>query len=365
VDVDQERNVYTQELRLASVGDGDVSWLLGAFAQFRHDPEQTLFHVIPIDLAIPTSNRAKYRQYSLFGNASYSVGRWILEGGARVEYDENSLRDVGAGVEITQDGTEVLPRVSATYRFSDDIRGYASVTRGFTPGAVVNERRVVAYDAEKTLNYELGLKGAGWNDRLRYETAVFYIDYSDRLFQINQVVPFVGLVATTTNIGSSRNYGFELSTTARLTRDLTFSVALGMTEAEWEDAVILEPNTGNPNFDLNGMTAPFTPEYQATVTLDWARPLSASALIGLRVDAAFIGDQWWDLGNFTRQRAYELVNIGARVELGKWDLSANLTNATDSGFHTAYYTGPEVGAPFDIAGLGQPRTWIVKLTGRF
>lgn len=365
VDVNQEKNVYSQELRLSSVGSGNFSWLLGAFGQYRREPEQTLFHIVPAGLAFPTSNRAHYEQYSVFANANYSVGRWILEAGARVEYDDNSLRDVGADVEVAQDGTEVLPRASVTYLFTDDLRGYASITRGFTPGSVVNERRVVAYDPEKTLNYELGLKGAAWNDRLRYELAAFYIDYTDRLFQINQVVPFVGFVATTTNIGSSRNYGFELSTTARLTRDLTLSVGLGMTEAEWEDAVILEPNTGDPNFDLHGMTAPFTPKYQASVSLDWSRELWADFLVGLRVDSAYIGEQWWDLGNLRRQRAYQLVNVGARVEAGRWEISANLTNATDEGFHTAYYTGSEVGAPFDIAGRGQPRTWVVRLTGRF
>lgn len=365
VEVDQEKNVYSQELRLSSLGSGPFSWLVGAFGQLRREPEQTLFHIVPANLAFPTSNRARYEQYSVFANANYSVGSWILEAGTRVEYDKNSLRDVGGNVELAQDGTEVLPRASATYLFSDDLRGYASITRGFTPGSVVNERRVVAYDPEKTMNYEIGLKGAAWDGRLRYEAAAFYIDYSDRLFQINQVVPFVGLVATTTNIGSSRNYGFEFSSTARLTRELTLSLGLGMTEAEWEDAVILEPNTGDPNFDLNGMTAPFTPEYQASLSLDWARDLSAGLLIGFRVDAAYIGEQWWDLGNFRRQRAYELVNVGARLEGVRWEISANLTNAADEGFHTAYYTGPEVGAPYDIAARGQPRTWIVKLTGRF
>jgi hypothetical protein len=140
---------------------------------------------------------------------------------------------------------------------------------------------------------------------------------------------------------------------------------LGMTEAEWEDAVILEPNTGNPNFNLDGMTAPFTPEYQASLSFDWARELSADLLIGFRIDSALIGEQWWDLGNFRRQRAYELVNVGARLEAGRWEISANLTNASDEAFHTAYYTGPEVGAPFDIASHGQPRTWLIKLTGRF
>lgn len=365
VDVEQEKNVLSQELRLSSVNAENFSWLVGAFAQYRREPEDTLFHVVPAGLAFPTSNRARYYQYALFANGNYTLGRWTLEAGARVEYDENSLRDVGADVEVTQDGTEVLPRASATYQFHDDLRGYASVTRGFTPGSVVNERRVVAYDAEKTMNYELGLKGSMLDDRVRYDIAAFYIDYTDRLFQINEVVPFVGFVATTTNIGSSINYGFEFSATARLTRDLTLMLGLGVTEAEWEDAVILEPNTGDPNFNLDGMAAPFTPEYQATLSVDWARPVSAGLLLGLRVDSAFIGQQWWDLGNFRQQRAYQLVNVGARLETERWEIRAGLTNALDEEFHTAYYTGPEVGAPFDIASRGQPRAWTVKLTGRF
>lgn len=365
VDVSQEKNVLSQEFRVASVGAGPFGWLVGAFAQHRRDPEDTLFHIIPIDLAIPTANRPRSRQYALFANGNYTTGPWTFEAGTRVEYDKNSLRDANANVELTKSGTEVLPRASATYLLHEDLRAYASISRGFTPGGAVNERRVVTYEAEKTMNYELGLKGSVLDDRIRYDVAAFYIDYSDRLFQINEVVPFVGLVATTTNVGASTNYGFEASATARLTQDLTLQLGLGATEAQWENATIFEPNSGNPNFNLDGFTAPFTPEYQATVSLDWARPLAAGPVLGFRIDSAVIGQQYWDLANITQQRAYELVNVGARLELKRWEISAALTNAFDKEFHTAYYTGAEVGAPYDVASLGPTRTWTIKLTGRF
>ena len=85
------------------------------------------------------------------------------------------------------------------------------------------------YKPETTWNYELGLKSTFF-DRLRFNAAVFYIDYRDRLFQTVafQANQFVQL---TENIGASRSYGGEFDVSARLTQDLYFTTSFGVTRA--------------------------------------------------------------------------------------------------------------------------------------
>jgi iron complex outermembrane receptor protein len=365
VEVEQKKRVFSQELRLATEGDRDLKWLVGAFFQQRREPEDSVFNIIPAGVAIPNSQRGRFTQYAAFGNATYEAGRWAFEAGLRVEHDDNRLKLTGAASGIRKTGTEVLPRVSIAYKPNADLNAYASITCGFTPGSVLNERRLVSYDPETTTNYELGVKGSLLDGKLRFDAAAFYVDYANRLFQTNQIVPAIGLVATTNNIGSSRNYGFEASLTAKPVRELTLTAAFGLTKAEWGKAVIFEPNSGNPAFDLNGFTAPYAPEYQASLGADWKRPLSDTLSLGLRGDVAFIGEQYWNLANTRKQRPYQLVNIGARLEAERWELSASLKNLFNERYNVQYFTAAEVGAGSDIALLGRPRLWTLELLVRF
>lgn len=365
VEVEQKKRNFSQELRLATEGSRDLKWLVGLFYQHRREPETSLFNIVPAGLAIPNAQVGRFSQYAAFANATYETGPFVLEAGLRLEHDDNRMELTATGDRIAKKGTEALPRVSIAYKPEQDLNIYASITRGFTPGSVLNERRLISYDPETTTNYEIGIKGSALNGKLRFDAAAFYVDYANRLFQTNQIVPNLGLVATTNNIGSSRNYGFEASLTARPTRALTLNAAFGMTRAKWGKAVIFEPNSGDPAFDLDGFTAPFAPKYQASLSADWQQPVSGTLTFGLRGDLALIGEQYWNLANTRKQRPYELVNIGARLEADNWELSAGVKNLFDTRYNVQYFTAAEVGAGADIALLGRPRSWTLGLMVRF
>jgi outer membrane receptor protein involved in Fe transport len=365
VDVKQEKNVLSEELRATSTGEGPFGWIVGGFFQYRREPELSFFHIVPARLTIPGVERAHSYQYAGFGNATYETGPWTFEAGLRLEHDDNRLEVRGAGAEVRKKSTEVLPRASITYALDDAVNAYASITRGFTPGGVVNERRIVTFDPETTMNYEVGVKGSALDGRLRFDADAFYVVYDDRLFQSNLIVPGQGLVITTNNVGKSVNYGAEVSVDFKVTDELTIAGGLGLLESEWRRSIINEPNSGNPNFNLDGLTPPNSPEYQASLSVDWEREISSGWRIGLRADAAFVGQQWWNLANTRQQRAYELVNLSARLGTDRWELSTQIENVFDQKYNVEYYTGPEVGAPFDIALPAQPRIWTVQLRVRF
>ena len=130
----------------------------------------------------------RHREYALFGNTSYDWSKWTFEAGLRADYNNSSLTDALHGVSNEQHGTEILPKFSASYHFDKDVMGYGTIARGFQPGDLVEEFDAAGnpfagkYRPETTWNYELGFKSTFF-DRLRFNAAVFYIHYQDRLFQ--------------------------------------------------------------------------------------------------------------------------------------------------------------------------------------
>jgi iron complex outermembrane receptor protein len=374
-------DVASQELRLANSGDGALKWLVGLFAQ-ANDPSvftNTIAFNPPSDPAANFDDPTQYltqltdvvqrhREYAVFGNVSYDWAKWTFETGVRADYNNSSLADPLYGITGEQHGTEVLPKFSASYHFDKDVMGYGSISRGFQPGDLVEEfdanGNPVAgkYRPETTWNYELGLKSTFF-DRLRFNAAVFYIDYRDRLFQTValQANQFIQL---TKNIGASRNYGGEFDVSARLTQDLLFSTSFGVTKAIWGNVPYYDLDLGQDT-NLRGRTAPYAPDYQGSVSLDWSHHLTENLTLGARADATFVGHQFWDPTDHFQQPAHQLVNLGVRLEGPQWSIAGHVSNVFNKLYNTEYISAAEVQAPFNVAGIGRPRLWTVTLSYRW
>jgi iron complex outermembrane receptor protein len=370
-------NVGSQELRLASTGNGALRWLVGVFAQasdpsvftvtrlFNGDPSNDASFADPTLYSDQNTDVIQtHREYAVFGNASYDWARWTFEAGLRVDYNQSSLRDAVYGIGDRQHGTEVLPKFSASYHFDKAVMVYGAITRGFQPGDLVEQFDVNAnpfaakYLPETTWNYELGLKSTIF-DRFRFNAALFYIDNRDRLFQtVNlQANQFVQV---TKNIGASHNYGGEFDFSTRLTRDLTVSTGFGVTKAVWGNVPYFDLDQNQPT-NLSGRTAPYTPSYQGSVSLDWSHHVTDSLVLGARTDATFVGHQNWDPTDHFVQPAHQIVNMGIRLEGGQWSVNAHVSNLFNKLYNTEFVSAAEVQAPFNVAGIGRPRLWTIAL----
>ena len=73
-------------------------------------------------------------------------------------------------------------------------------------GEVYDVQRGVAYKPEYSWNYEVGFKSSWFNNRVNFNTSLFYIDLSDQ--QVTQVLPTANTVIR--NAGKSRSMGFEV-----------------------------------------------------------------------------------------------------------------------------------------------------------
>jgi outer membrane receptor protein involved in Fe transport len=136
-----------------------------------------------------------------------------------------------------------------------------------------------------------------------------------------------------------------------------------VTQAKWDKATYINPFLMAVN--LHGIDAPFTPAYQAALALDWQHRLGRNVVLGLRADAVFKGRQYWDPENLNAQRAYNIENLGARVEISNWEISAHVANLFNERYNVDYFYGPALGAPYDLAMLGQPRLWTVRLVWKY
>ena len=400
------KSVWSQELRLSSNSSSSFRWLAGAFIQRINsnalqiqslgmnstpgDPAGVIA-LLPGALApIPASDveyRHVNRDYAIFGNASYDLGNWTLEAGARISRFDNSMTDTTPAClpcyGRVHEPAVLLPTGSISYHFTKDIMVYVMAARGDEEGDLADNpagfgapNQVLPFKTEYAWSYEAGLKSSLFDRRLTLNVAGFYIDYTNRLFEVGKVSTG-GIFTYTANVGSSRNYGLEVEAAARLPANFTLTMGVGVTEAIFGSGVATDGNNNPVN--LLGSTAPDTPAYQGAMAVDWRHALGADLLLNARVDARFVGRSYWDQGGCSalspgcpyqgfrfKQTAYQVVNAGVSLDFGKhWSAGAHLMNVFDVKYNTFYADGSETGAPYNIAGINRPRQWLVNLHARY
>jgi iron complex outermembrane receptor protein len=386
----QDHRVYSQEVRLASTGHSNLDWLVGVFVQqhsieitnsdinYNGDPNNPLVTGTDYD----RDNKLQ-RQYALYADATYHLGKWQYELGVRGEYYtayERAYNNLALQAPVplnpTLDpnrlsGRQFTPRVSVQYKFNPHMNVYGTIARGFEPADEVEQNfKVTPIRPEIATSYEVGFKSQ-FAASAQLSAALFYIDYKDRLFNVMRLDPVLNIVEVETNIGPSRNYGGELDLAVALPHGFKISGGFGVTRAIWGNALYADPQLTAANGgiivyrNLNGLKAPFTPEYSGNLALDWSHGLGNGYKVGARVDGSAVGQSYWDPNDFARQRPYQLLNAGAYLERDEWTLSAHVSNVTATRFNTIYFESADVGAPHSIGRINRPRTFLVSATVRF
>jgi iron complex outermembrane recepter protein len=398
-----DNRVYSEELRLASTGGSDVDWLVGAFFQghksetlaidnnYNQDPNNPMLcqplpnNATDACAGVPPTDSDRQekmqREYALFGDVTLHHGNWQYELGLRGEYYTSSLSAVNTNNVANGDyttpvlpiapgslsGHEFSPRVSVQYKFSPTANVYGAISRGFTPGDLVEENFIIhPFRPEIATQYEVGFKSV--LDGVQLNAAVFYTYYKDRLYLYQRLAngPIQDLTA---NIGPSTNVGAEFDVAVPLPAGFKVSVGGGVLRARWgETNGFVNPGNGNippgtPQ-QLNGLNVPFSPAYTASTTLDWKHDFGGY-LVGARTEASFIGRSYWDPQNSAFQEAYHLVNASAWLEHGRWKLTVAGTNLTDTSYNTVFWPVPDVNPFHNIARVNRPKWFTVNATVRF
>jgi outer membrane receptor protein involved in Fe transport len=315
---------WTQELRLASNGNGPFSWVFGGFysdtdrkyTQRLPTPGYDAFiDVIPAFAGIPGGVSAAVangfpanspynadipydiNQKAVFGEATYDFGQFELTGGGRY-YDFEEERDFVSGGIFSNSDTFLgdkttsngfSPRVIATYEPNRDLKFNVQAAKGFRLGGVNDPLNIPlcsggatgpdaltfgnrpSYDDETLWNYEAGVK---YQRRgFTFNTAAFYTDIRDL-----QVTADAGSCSSRIvfNVPKSHTMGVEAELAASLMPGLDLSLAGSLIEAEFDSDV--RTVGGDVIAGIReGNRLPTVPKFQMAATATYGQRFSSTA----------------------------------------------------------------------------------------
>lgn len=341
----------TQELRLASPSNDRFEWLVGAYyTKEKGDIIQHLEAVTPGTLTpiagLPVlgdlSLNSEYEEMAAFASGTIRFGsRFDLTLGGR--YSENDQEATQNAVGLLAGGNVSYPRATssedvATYsiapkfKLNDRTALYARVASGFRPGGpnVLPPGAPTdvppTYDSDSVTSYEVGLKLESADRTQMLDIAVFHIDWEDI-----QLFGQVGDFGINLNGGDATSEGVEFSNTTRL-GGLTIAVNGAYTDASLEDDT--PPLSGG----LKGDALPYTPEWSLGLTADYEWQVGAELTAHVGGALRYLSDQTgaYDFvyrATNGRQReidAYEVVDVQAGLDFGRYSVELYARNLTDS-----------------------------------
>jgi outer membrane receptor protein involved in Fe transport len=290
---------WTQEIRLASPS-GPFEWLIGGFYTTEDSSNAQSVRAIttdgePIAAIDPfaiVSLPSTYREYAVFGNVAATFGRFKLGGGLRYAHNSQKFRQItsgplfdlfGGGQDNPGSSSEgvVTYSVHPQFAITDDVMLYARIASGYRPGGpntILTGAEKPQVDSDRLVNYEAGIKSSVLDNRVTLNISAFYMDWKD--IQVTVQCPGVTGCSFLDNAGTAESKGFEMAALVSPARGLTAGLNISYT-----DARLTEDAPGLAGFD--GDRLPFVPDWTASATVDYTRPLRGdweiSAGGGIRV----------------------------------------------------------------------------------
>jgi len=355
---DAERDVYTQELRLSSDGDGRLRWLVGGLWQEYETTFNTFINVsglaagvngvfgFPLlanDVVIDQASVNTQDEWGIFGEVYYDItDQLTLTLGLRYFDNELKLTDARTGFfagapqpDVTAAKDGINPKVGLAYQLGDETLLYGSYSQGFrraggNPTSLVVpacdaelaglgfDSAPATYDSDELDAYELGFKTTFLESRGSIEAALFYNDWDDR--QTNVILASCGATFGS-NLSSAEIYGLEISGKLLLTERLSLGVNIGLQDAEVaEDS----PGTGFSKGD----PLPLAPDLQYVVSLNYERPIFGDMDGFVRVDYQYRDEMQESLSSSTLDD-YSLVNLKVGITTEQYDVTLFADNVTD------------------------------------
>ena len=334
---------FSGELRLASNGDGPLSWQVGTY--YLHIDRSTAVSLgadlgqgvikqpyNPPGSTNPTSqlyaDNFKTNVYAGFGSVEYSVDKQTTVGGA-LRYDREArsvssrvpnvadpitggkinpgLPATGSIPDQSQTYTQLQPKFTYSFRPDAATNLYANWGVGFKPGGFNNQGSAALvranfddgvtpgtinanvliqdnYRKEKSSAFEAGMKGSLLGGSLTYDLAAYVTRITDMQF-FEFFVGGFGLLRVVSNIDQVDVKGIELNLTARPAPGWTLYSGINLSDSE------IKKNSSRPY--TVGNESPYTPKYTVNLGAQYEKALANKMSGFARADFRFTGPTWF------------------------------------------------------------------------
>jgi iron complex outermembrane receptor protein len=239
--------------------------------------------------------------WAAYGQTTYAVtDQFDLTLGIRYTEDEKdaflynqNIAGFSKDDPITADDKwdNISYKINGNYAFTDVLSVYLTYATGYNGGGFNARASNVAsfqtpFEEEEVETWELGLKSEWWDNRVRFNAAIFTNDYTD--IQIAQFEAGTGGASSRiVNAGQGTYEGFEFDLVVVPVDGLSIDATYGYLDAEFDEYLALNPAT-NQLVDISAnTTVAQAPENTASLGVQYDfEPFSFGAL-SARMDVAY------------------------------------------------------------------------------
>ena len=365
---------FSEELRIASTGDGPLKGVAGVFysdfksqwqlnTQSQNNSSYVDFSNFTTPAATTTvwglNEPANIRQWAVFGEGTWAItAAFKATAGLRLFSYTSDLSMYFAGwgsplgcaapstTDVSQSATGVDPKFNLSYEFSQDLMVYATAAKGFRPGggnqplpnfpppnAPANfgySAWPKTYNSDSLWSYEVGEKSRFLDRHLIVNAGVYYEDWTQ--IQLEEL-PFGYPLFD--NAGEAKIYGGEFELQALIGGGFTVSASGAYTHATLEPGlhytIVLQ---GQAVGEPAATVVPDVPKYTANVGLDYIHALDGQLSLVAHADYTYTG-QRYDLVAINQGQMWSLPGYGlASLRFGvksasDWNVSLFCTNLTN------------------------------------
>jgi outer membrane receptor protein involved in Fe transport len=392
---DNQSHQTSEEVRLASVGDSSLKWLVGYFYE-DFESEWNVYYPAPEATPVLGSTNIftylspnKILQQSVFGEATYNITQALAAtaGLRRYSYDESVVVEQSgaiaspAGTTTSAERNQgVLPKFSLFYDVNPDLLLYTTAAKGFRPGGgtgPVPTSGLISCETElqseygtnqfvpgpnsfkpdRVWSYEIGEKLRAADRRVTINSAVYFESWTG-VQQTNSLSP-CGFIYVA-NAGNAHVYGGELEIQAVLARDLVLSANTG-----YVHAALVSSNLISPSF-TPGTAIQDDPRWTASGSLVYRHALNDQLAFIARADTTYTGTRTDETFVTNTLPPYDLTNVRAGVEGENWSAVLFVNNVADKRALLNDITQAAVNlATYNRIAVSQPLTAGIDLNYRF
>lgn len=261
-------DVFSQELRLSSIGDTRLGWVGGVYYSHQKLAERFITDFTDaqaVGAIVNTSYRQTADSISGFGQLNYKLTDTVsLVGGVRYEHEKRELRDFRTAIGGTptftngdrnQSLSEVSGKVGVEFRPATGFLLYANASRGVKSGGFTvynspNADQIDSFKPEILYAYEVGFK-ADVARSVRVNGSAFYYDYRDQQVLGTIINPQRGQIGRIVNAPKSEIYGGELEVQIVPVPRLHFTQSIGYKFGRYLD--FTDVDQASVHQDVNGV----------------------------------------------------------------------------------------------------------------
>ncbi len=371
----------SHELRLTYDASGNLSFVGGLYYwENSYIAESNSWVGFPVPgsiLDIYQFTEQDTKSSAIFFEGDYRVTDALtLTVGGRYTEDEKKSRQEGNVETISgdftsnpeEDWSEFTPRVGARFAVNDDVMAFFTYSKGYRSGgfngrvnSVIEARE--AYDPETVDNYELGLKSEWFENRLRLNANMFYMEYNDKQEELQlPSVGGTGQKTVVTNASSATIQGVEVDVQAYITQNLSLRGNIGYLDTQY-DGFGYEALDGS-TVDLSDLEFRRAPDFTGSLdaTYEWD---TAGGNAWVRAAYHFIGEHYTNVTNSPELEndAQHLVDASVNYAMNNGlQFSLFGRNLTDE---DGYSHGYDVAGLWSYAATRAPRTFGIEVQYSF